>query len=227
MAGRSKQKEFEEYAKKLGNLSAVKMLILRALWASGDNFPRNWVKSQELLSMTKQKYFDRRIRELHDELGCDIETQYHEDSHAYRLKSPDLKEANPRHYLTPAQKKALFEQCGCRCQICGRQFKAGVKGLQADHKIPLIRGGSCDEINWQALCNSCNVGKRSACAACDDDCRKCPWAFPEKVGPAILIRIPKSLADMAKSGKVKLSQIEAMLLAAWDEYESRKGGKLF
>lgn len=216
------QPEFEAYLEQLGKLSNVKLLILKTLWMAGDTFPRNWVKSQKLLSLTDQKYFDRRIRELHDQLGCDIETQYHEGGHAYRLNSLNLKKSNPRHYLTGSQKKLLFEKCANRCQVCNKVIVAGVKGLQADHKIPLSRGGSHEEDNWQPLCNSCNVSKRSACAGCDLDCHQCPWAFPEKLGPLIVIRIPKSLADKARAGQVKLTQIESMLLHAWDEYEARK-----
>lgn len=215
-------KDFEKYIQKLGKLSDVKNIILKTLWMAGDTFPRGWVKSQQLLSITDQKYFDRRIRELHDEHGCDIETQYYEDQHAYRLKSDVLKTPNPRHYLTASQKKALFEKSGHRCQICNKLFDAGVKGLQADHKIPLIRGGSCDEDNWQALCNSCNVSKRSACAGCTDDCLQCPWAFPEKHGQLVLVRIPKQLAEKAKTGQLNVREIEKELLKAWDEHQASK-----
>ena len=216
-----KQNEFAAFAKKLGNLSSVKSLILETLWMAGDQFPRNWVKSERLLALTKQKYFDRRIRELNDELGCDIETQY-QDGHAYRLRSALLKRKNPRHYLTASQKKLLFKNSGYRCQVCNKVFVAGVKGLQADHKIPLIRGGSQEEGNWQALCNSCNVTKRSVCAGWALDCQQCPLAFPETLGTLVVVRIPKTLADKARSGQVKLNQVEQMLLEAWDEYEARK-----
>ena len=68
---------FQEYYQKLlerQNLSEVKYNILKTLWDSGDNFPKEWIKSSELLEITNQKYFDRRARELKDELGCDIET---------------------------------------------------------------------------------------------------------------------------------------------------------
>ena len=76
--------------------------------------------------------------------------------------------------------------------------------------------------NWQALCNACNACKRSVCSGCEDDCNKCAWAFPEKNGPFIIIRIPKSLADKARAGLIKLGQIEELLLKAWDESESKK-----
>jgi len=66
-------------------------------------------------------------------------------------------------------------------------------GLQADHKIPLSRGGSHDLSNWQPLCNECNVGKRRACAECEEDCRVCSWAFPEVVGITTAVSIPTDL----------------------------------
>lgn len=217
--------ELKKYLAKLGKLSFVKRLILETLWTSGEGFPKAWVSSQKLLTITKQKYFDRRVRELNDELGCNIETKYHKNDHAYRLISPAIKPGNPRHYLTATQKTQLFIQCGHRCQVCNKTFGAGVKGLQADHKIPLIRGGSQEQKNWQALCNACNVTKRSACAECSDDCNKCAWAFPEKLGPLILVRIPKNLAEKARAGRVKLREIERMLLEAWEEYEVGKKSK--
>ena len=215
--------EFEEYVNKLhGELSEVKKLILKTLWNAGENFPRNWVKSSVLLGITKQKYFDRRIRELHDQMGCDIEMQYYQNEHAYRLKSSTLGKHNPRYYLTAVQKERLFEKSDYRCQICNKKFEAGVKGLQADHKVPLIRGGTHNEDNWQALCNECNVSKRGVCRDCSENCIKCPWAFPEKHGPFVLVRIPKKIAEQARAGLIKLSKIEKMFLDAWDEYEARK-----
>lgn len=70
----------EEY---LGNLptkkrlSEVKQKIIKRLWGDENiSFPKPWVSSKELLELTGQKYFDRRTRELRDELGCDIESQY-------------------------------------------------------------------------------------------------------------------------------------------------------
>ena len=43
----------------------------------------------------------------------------------------------------------LFKQANFCCQICGKIIKPGVKGLQADHKVPLIRRGSQTYENWQ------------------------------------------------------------------------------
>jgi hypothetical protein len=61
--------------------------------------------------------------------------------------------------------------------------------LQADHKVPLSRGGGNELPNWQPMCNNCNVGKRRACEGCSLDCRTCSWAFPEKHGVRTMFSI--------------------------------------
>lgn len=183
-----------KYFKKLGGLSKVKENLLRRLW--GDDsvpFPKPWIGSSDLLKLTSQKYFDRRTRELRDELGCDIETGHILGEHAYRLRSPKLNSANPRKYLTASQKRQLFSRYEFTCQICGKKTLSGSRGLQADHKIPLIRGGVKDQSNWQPICNECNVGKRGACAGCKDDCQMCPWAFPGKIGRVTLLHLPSEV----------------------------------
>ena len=188
----------EEYIQSLASkskLSGAKNTILRLLWESGEGFPRNWVASSVLLAATGQKYFDRRARELRDHLGCDLESKYDETlkEHAWRLKSDTLLNANPREYLSAVEKKKLFEAHNFTCSTCSKKSEAGVRGLQADHKIPLIRGGTHELSNWQPICNNCNVGKRRACSGCGDDCKKCPWAFPEIVGLRTTIDLPPEL----------------------------------
>ena len=185
---------FRVYQSSLGGkLSRVKVLILQRLWDEGDEFPRGWVSSSELLLLTKQKYFDRRVRELRDEVGCDIETAQQRGEHVYRLASEEVKAANPRGYLSIAQKRALFQSAAFRCAICSRAFTAGVRGLQADHKVPLNRGGKHSLENWQPLCVECNVAKRRACAGCDLECAKCPWAFPEQIGRRVQLTLSEDL----------------------------------
>lgn len=177
-------------------LSEVKTKILTRLWKNDKtSFPKPWVRSSELLTLTGQKYFDRRIRELRDEQGCDIETAPLNGEHSYRIKSATRTGGKPRGYLTGANKKALFQKFNHTCQICGGVFTAGVRGLQADHKVPLNRGGRNSEENWQPICNECNVGKRGACEGCLDDCQKCPWAFPETVGRITLLHLPPVILE--------------------------------
>lgn len=186
----------QSYLASIGALSDVKDLILRRLWGSdAAPFPKPWVASSVLLDLTNQKYFDRRIRELRDELGCDIETKHQGGEHSYRICSERMNSAKPREYLTETEKKALFARYNYTCQICGKRLPPGVRGLQADHKVPLIRGGSHQASNWQPICNECNVGKRGACADCGDDCQRCPWAYPETVGRVTLLRLPPDVLE--------------------------------
>ena len=174
------------------------MRVLKQLWGESPSFPKVWVPSSVLLRITRQKYFDRRIRELRDNKGCDIETSHVSGEHSYRLVSSKLKTANPRIYLSSKDKKSLFKSAKNQCQVCGVTLDKGVRGLQADHKIPLIRGGDHNSSNWQALCNECNVAKRRSCQGCQDKCLECPWAFPEKIGVPVPIRVSRADHDFIK-----------------------------
>lgn len=173
-------------------LSDVKLKILTRLWGKeADSFPKPWVSSDELLKLTDQKYFDRRTRELRDQLGCDLESKYIADfsGHAWRIKSEKLEPPLDRNYLTQSQKNKLFEDHDSTCVTCGLKVDAGIRGLQADHKIPLSRGGSNDLSNWQPMCNNCNVGKRRTCEGCALDCQTCSWAYPEIHGVRTMVSI--------------------------------------
>ena len=208
-----------EYLKKLPTekkLSAVKIKILTRLWGEDvDKFPKPWVSSAELLELTGQKYFDRRTRELRDQVGCDLESSYIEEfsGHAWRLKSKQLAPPQDRQYLTQSQKNKLFKENGYTCVTCGAKVNAGIRGLQADHKIPLSRGGSNAIDNWQPMCNNCNVGKRRACEKCNLNCNKCSWAFPQQQGIQTMLSISEKTlkrvdAYSQKSGKSRDSIVE-------------------
>lgn len=208
--------DLEQYIESLPTkrkLSGAKRTILDLLWRGGENFPRDWVRSSALLKATGQKYFDRRARELRDETGCDLESKYVEvlGEHAWRLKSSKLLKANPREYLTASDKKKLFESQDFTCATCGKKIDAGVRGLQADHKTPLSRGGSHDFSNWQPICHNCNVGKRRACEGCDDECAVCSWAFPENTGLKTVIELPPKLLsklnDLSGGSQKKLNEL--------------------
>lgn len=208
-------------------LSVVKMKILQRLWGQdSDCFPKPWVSSAELLELTNQKYFDRRTRELRDQLGCDVESSYQEQlgGHAWRINSPDLSEPQDREYLSQSQKIKLFKDNDYCCAICGTQIAAGVRGLQADHKIPISRSGGNEIGNWQPLCNNCNVGKRRACDSCDLDCNTCSWAFPEIVGIKTMVSVSEQalrrIDGYSKNSSVTRDEImEAAVLYYLDHKE--------
>ncbi|WP_448215105.1 HNH endonuclease [Endozoicomonas sp. 2B-B] len=196
---------FEDYYQKLPikkKLSNVKQIILKRVWGKNSApFPKPWVSSAELLELTRQKYFDRRTRELRDALGCDLESAYQEEfeGHAWRLRSDILTAPQVREYLTKAQKDLLFFEAENTCATCGTQTEAGVRGLQADHKIPLSRGGTNDLENWQPICNNCNVEKRRACEGCNLNCQTCSWAFPDKHGVPSMLYLSEPVLKVIES----------------------------
>ena len=218
--GRHNLAAFEDYINSIPEaLSDVKLKIIRRLWQEGTAVPRGWVLSSELLSLTKQKYFDRRVRELRDEAGCDIETGRAGGNHVYRLRSLSIVIAHPRAYLNEDHKRSLFAEYRYRCAVCDRRFDPGVRGLQADHKVPLIRGGTIESSNWQPLCVECNVGKRRACADCRSECSACPWAFPERLGHRLVMvlnpRLGRSVTEYAAARR---TTIPAIVSEAIEEY---------
>jgi 5-methylcytosine-specific restriction endonuclease McrA len=64
------------------------------------------------------------------------------------------KHATPGSFTTE-EFKALCEDYGNKCLACGDTDTA----LEADHVVPLIKGGSDDIDNIQPLCGSCNRKK--------------------------------------------------------------------
>jgi 5-methylcytosine-specific restriction endonuclease McrA len=187
-----KDPRYEEFAASLpGDLSVVKDLMLSRLWGGGLPPSGKWILSEVLLKETGQKYFDRRLRELRDELGVDIETGYVGGKAAWRLRSLRLNPPNPRKYLTTSQKWRLLESSDFACQVCGVSVEASSpsigKLLQADHKVPLNRRGGHNPSNWQTLCVACNVSKRRACQDCEEACKECAWAFPEGATMSLLL----------------------------------------
>lgn len=182
-------------------LSEVKHKLLHRLWGevADDVFPKPWVKSSELLELSNQKYFDRRLRELRDEEGLDIESLNVGGEHSWRIGSAKKNGKLARTYLDKKAKDTLFANAKNECQICGKAAKPGVMGLQADHRIPLIRGGGDDISNWQAICNECNVVKRRSCQGCGDQCQQCGWAFPEKLTARAIVTLTSEQLEEIKN----------------------------
>ena len=59
-----------------------------------------------------------------------------------------------------ANRGAIIERDGGRCQMCGGVPSAGnTVELQLDHIQPYSRGGSCVAANLQVLCSACNAYK--------------------------------------------------------------------
>lgn len=105
--------------------------------------------------------------------------------HKYQLISLEISEKrHPRGHLNDLEWERIRRRYGGVCAVCGRTPET--TGFQQDHKIPRLRGGSDETINWQPLCDECNNFKSTACRNCRQDCRACCWAFPEKYKPIIM-----------------------------------------
>lgn len=202
-------------------LRGVYKKILAELW------PLRWVKSSRLLDLTGQKYFDRRIRELRDEFGFDIESKHQEGEWSYRLKSHTPRfPKRRRKYPTPKDRKALVERDGSRCNICGfKPPNERISGfLQYDHRVPFNeRQGSTTLENLQLLCSRCNVIKRRACQVCTlKTCENCAYAYPEKFGSVHLIALSKEARtkyrDIARKKGVKVEDVIKQII---EEHEER------
>lgn len=192
---------------KLYKLSKAKRDMLERLWSEGEpNFPRNWVRGPELgrvaqeSGSSEQSDFGRRLRQLKSEEGCDIEIITEGDRRSrYRLRSINLAPI-PRAAFSAKQREQLFSSQGRKCQICGKDVApdaGGGRGAQADHKVPVVRRGSHERANWQTVCTGCNVAKRRACEGCLEECRSCPWAFPETFGTVISVGLTRELYQAA------------------------------
>lgn len=189
-------------------LSSVKKLILHLL-ENG-----TWVSSKQLLKETNQKYFDRRIRELRDELGYDIETSFIDGEPHYRLRSNERREIKARTYLSSSQKRIFLEKNEKVCALCKKTGVVG-KDLFFDHRRPLIKNGSGNIENFQLLCSDCNNQKRSLCKNCVYNCNNCYFAFPEKFPKPVFVRAEKleNLDILISEAKSRNLSIEEYLVA--------------
>lgn len=158
----------------------------------------DWVSTDELLKLTKQKYLDRRIRELRDEEGWQIVHEMKGSQHGYRLASLEKGEGRKRHYLPMKEKIKIFERDNYTCQIC--ECKVSKNNAQIDHKIPLIRGGDLSESNLQTLCLECNVVKRGYCRKCTrKSCKDCLLANPQLMKNRVTLQLPPHLHDKLRA----------------------------
>lgn len=212
----------EEYLSGIAaSISAVKRKIITRLWQEGSTFPRDGVSTSELLKLTGQKYFDRRIRELRDEYGCEIEVVRIGKEPYYRLLSNNLGPRNPRGFFSKKQKVILQDMAGGECQICRNAFESE-DAFQADHRIPIIRSGPTSIDNGQAVCVGCNVFKRGICKGCEKDCNSCVLAFPEKESRRIMVDLPDEVSvSLWKHAEISGSSIESCVAEALARYVSK------
>lgn len=192
--------------------SKAKAIILKILWAG------EWVLGDDILSTVKQAYYDRRVRELRDEDGWDIEVSFvpnreGKNRPAYRLKSHMRGKGIKRPHITAQERKSVLEKDGYKCRICGVELNEGRNNPQIDHKIPLIRDGASEVGNYQSVCSNCNVIKRGICRLCTlPSCDNCYLAYPEKGANNLLLNLTeeesKYLSKLAE--RLGITRIEAI-----------------
>ena len=163
-------------------------IILETLWPVGHGIPGPLVSEKEIRKAIDayrgSPYRDsfRRMRELQGEEGL---LGIVKSGNKYQLISLEISEKrHPRGHLNDLEWERIRRRYGGVCAVCGRPPET--TGFQQDHKIPRLRGGSDETINWQPLCDECNNFKSTACRNCRQDCRACCWAFPEKYKPIIM-----------------------------------------
>jgi 5-methylcytosine-specific restriction endonuclease McrA len=121
-------------------------------------YKKKWAEVNEAsVSASKRKHY-----ELHqDEIiartkkwGQDNPDKVKQAQANNSRKRRAAKHASPGNF-TAEEFKALCESYGNKCLACGDTEAA----LQADHIVPLTRGGSNDIDNIQPLCGTCNRKK--------------------------------------------------------------------
>lgn len=115
----------------------------------------DWVE-EKYLNLYNKKPRDtwRGIRRLYQE-GILIKVT----KGVYRY-DPDLIQIKELPDFPPDVKEAVFRRDGYKCVVCGRGRKDGME-IQADHKIPIDKGGTNTLSNGQTLCSEHNFLKKN------------------------------------------------------------------
>lgn len=115
----------------------------------------DWVE-EKYLNLYNKKPRDtwRGIRRLYQE-GILIKVT----KGVYRY-DPDLIQIKELPDFPPGVKEAVFRRDGYKCVVCGRGRKDGME-IQADHKIPIDKGGTNTLSNGQTLCSEHNFLKKN------------------------------------------------------------------
>lgn len=103
--------------------------------------------------LIKEKLLDKKIKELKI---SELLRAFYYIINKTELKNKIIEKRIPRKHIPFALKLAVFKRDNFRCVVCG---KGKESGLHADHKIPVIQGGTDDMENLQTLCSSCNLSK--------------------------------------------------------------------
>ena len=149
------------------------------------------VTNEELIQVSGQHNYARRIRELRAE-GWKI--KYVNSDGGYILKSVKKSTKSADKYINLKLRSKILERDNYTCQLCGNTNKDksldGIRvKLEIDHIKPLTLGGKTTENNLWTLCSRCNAGKKSL------------LAYPETVKNKIItLNLPDDL-------RLKISEV--------------------
>ncbi len=149
------------------------------------------VTNEELIKVSGQHNYARRIRELRAE-GWKI--KYINSPGGYILKSAKRSTNSADKYINLKLRSKILERDSYTCQLCGYTNKDKYSNsvqvkLEVDHIKPLTLGGKTTEENLWTLCNRCNAGKKSLLAY--------PETFKSKI---ITLNLPDDL-------RLKISEV--------------------
>jgi hypothetical protein len=126
------------------------------------------IGSENLRSVARISEWARRVRELRDEEGYDIQT--HNDRDDLKPGQYVLVSAKPRAKIARGikadQRSKILDRNGFTCQVCGAG--AGEPDpldpskrirLQVDHIKPISEGGTNEDSNLRVVCSVCNKGR--------------------------------------------------------------------
>lgn len=119
-------------------------------------YRRNWVAARPNMYEQRKPYFRQRYQANREEIRAyqrEHQRQNPEQSARRTMRYYARKKGAEGNH-TVREWRALRSWFGDRCLCCGATGK-----LEADHVIPLDRGGSDDISNIQPLCRSCNASK--------------------------------------------------------------------
>lgn len=124
------------------------------------------VTNEELIKVSGQHNYARRIRELRAE-GWKI--KYVNRPGGYILSSAKRSTKSTDKYINLKLRTKILERDNYTCQLCGatnkdKQFDGNRIKLEVDHVKPLTLGGKTVEENLWTLCSRCNAGKKSLLA---------------------------------------------------------------
>lgn len=109
----------------------------------------NYSSNKGKIKKSRYKIYDKEnIKRIHEEYVNIKNTK----------KINEINSRIERAKMSNSLRHDVFKRDNYRCCICGRTARDGVR-LEADHIIPVSKGGKTTMDNLQTLCDRCNNGK--------------------------------------------------------------------